>query len=184
MMMPNGSGELRRQKRGSLLAEALRIMEPRLTSVEENSAVGVPLIWGDVGHRELVPLHIIGEGMTRIARLILAISAAPDGIVLVDEFENGIHHSVLAKVWQAVSTAAIENNTQIVASTHSFECLEAAHNVLKGDDFIVHRLERAEEEIRSVSYGPAELTATVSHGLEVGDDGMANRNFQRQASAG
>ena len=38
------------------------------------SASGVPMIWGDVGLSELVPLPMMGEGMTRIARLILAIS--------------------------------------------------------------------------------------------------------------
>jgi len=160
-------GELRRQKRGKLLTEALRIVEPRLTSVEDNSAAGVPMIWGDVGLRELVPLHVMGEGMTRIARLILAISSAPDGIVLVDEIENGLHHSVLAKVWQSVSTAAEEFNTQVFASTHSFECLEAAQNALNKDCFHVCRLEFMEGDIDLVRYDPVELATAVTVGLEV-----------------
>ena len=160
-------GELRRKKQGHLLAEALRIVEPRLISVEDNSAAGIPMIWGDVGLGELIPLNVMGEGMTRVARLILAISAAPDGVVLVDEIENGLHHSVLAKVWQAVSTAAAEFNTQIIASTHSFECLEAAHNALEGDHFRIHRLEITEREIGLVSYDRTELEAAVSFGLEV-----------------
>jgi len=125
------------------------------------------MIWGDVGLRELVPLHVMGEGMTRIARLILAISSAPDGIVLVDEIENGLHHSVLAKVWQSVSTAAEEFNTQVFASTHSFECLEAAQNALNKDCFHVCRLEFMEGDIDLVRYDPVELATAVTVGLEV-----------------
>ena len=47
---------LRRQKRDHLLLEALRVVEPRLQSIEENSASGSPMIWGDIGLQELVPL--------------------------------------------------------------------------------------------------------------------------------
>ena len=87
--------------------------------------------------------------------------------MLVDEIENGFHHSVLEKVWRSVLGAAEEFNTQIFASTHSFECLEAAHNALETDSFRVHRFESADGGARAVSYDPSELEAAVSFGLEV-----------------
>ena len=160
-------GQLRQRKQGALLAEALRIVEPRLRSVEDNSASGVPMLWGDIGLPELVPLQVMGEGMTRIARLILAISAVPSGIVLVDEIENGLHHSVLSKVWRAIEAAAEQFNTQIIATTHSFECTEAAWQALDGRSLLVHRLEDGDGTIRCVSYEPDELEAAISHDLEV-----------------
>lgn len=160
-------GGLRKQKQGDLVVDALRIVEPRLQSVEDNSASGVPMICGDVGLPELVPLPMMGEGMMRIARLVLAISGTPDGVVLVDEVENGLHHSVLPKVWGAIKEAAIRFNAQVVASTHSFECLEAAHQSLGEDDFLVHRLEAIGETIRCVTLGPDEITTMVAHNLEV-----------------
>ena len=82
-------GQLRKRKQGDLVVEALRSVEPKLQSVEDNSASGTPMIWGDIGLPELVPLPVMGEGMMRVARLVLAISVAPNGIVLVDEIENG-----------------------------------------------------------------------------------------------
>lgn len=160
-------GQLRQQKRGELVVSALRIVEPRLQSVEVNSASGVPMIWGDIGLPELVPLPMMGEGMTRIARLILAISAAPGGVVLVDEVENGLHHSVLGKVWRAIGEAARQFNTQVVASTHSYECMEAAHQSLDAESFLVHRLENIGEMIRCITLGPEEIRATVEHNLEI-----------------
>ena len=160
-------GRLRTRKMGDLVVEALRIVEPGLQSVEDNTASGAPMIWGDIGLAELVPLTVMGEGMTRIARLILAVSTASDGIVLVDEIENGLHHTALENVWRAVDAAARRFNTQVVASTHSYECLEAAQRVLDPDRLAVHRLENGGDGIRCVTYGPEAIQAAVTHGLEV-----------------
>ena len=160
-------GWLRKRKQGDLVVEALRIVEPRLRSVEDNAASGVPMIWGDIGLPELVPLPVMGEGMTRVARAIIAISTAPEGVVLMDEIENGLHHSALPKVWAAIDRAAKQFDTQIFATTHSFECMEAAHRALDDASLRVHRLEAVDGKIGCVSYEPEELEAAVSHGLEV-----------------
>ena len=160
-------GQLRKRKQGDLVVEALRIVEPKLQSVEDNSASGIPMIWGDIGLPELVPLPVMGEGMTRIARVILAISTAPKGLVLVDEIENGLHHSTLRKVWAAIDRAAERFDTQIIATTHSFECMVAACHALDDTNLRVHRLEAIDEKPRCVSYEPEELEAAISRSLEV-----------------
>ena len=123
--------ELRKQKRGDLFLEALRDVEPRLQSIEDNSASGSPMIWGDIGLDELVPLPALGEGMSRMARLVLAITASPGGVVLVDEIETGFHHSILPNMWRVVTRAAQEFDTQVFATTHSFECVQAADGELE-----------------------------------------------------
>ena len=160
-------GVLRKQKKGHLLLEALQVIEPRLQSIEDNSSSGVPMIWGDIGLPELVPLSAMGGGMTRIARLVLAISATPNGVVLADEIENGLHHSVLPKVWQVVDTAAKQFNTQVFATTHSFECIEAAHDALGADGFLLHRLEASGTENRCVTYESEAISAAMRHYMEV-----------------
>ena len=119
-------GRLRRRKQGDLVLDALRIIEPRLRSIEDSVASGAPMISGDIGLSELVPLAVMGEGMIRIARLVLAVVDSPDGLVLVDEVETGLHHSVLPEVWKAVDAVARRFGTQIVATTHSYECMQAA----------------------------------------------------------
>ena len=160
-------GQLRRQKQGDLLLKALQTIEPRLQSIEDNSSSGTPMIWGDIGLPELMPLSAMGEGMTQIARLVLAIASMPDGVVLVDEVENGIHHSVLPDVWRAIDEAAKQFHTQIFATTHSFECIEAAHQALGPDGFLLHRLEVSDAENRCVTFKPNGISAAIRHNLEV-----------------
>ncbi len=126
------------------------------------------MIWGDLGLAELVPLAMMGEGMTQLARIVLAITNAPSGLLLVDEVETGLHHSVLPKVWRAIDAAATQFGTQVVATTHSFECIRAAHEALsERDSLYLHRLEVTESTCRCVTYGPEELEAAMKHDLEV-----------------
>lgn len=160
-------GRLRRQKQGDLLVKALQVVEPKLQSIEDNSSSGIPLIWGDIGLSELVPLSVMGEGMTQMARLVLAIAATPNGVVLVDEVENGFHHSVLPDIWRAIDMAAEQFRTQVFATTHSLECVAAAHESLSTDRFRLHRLETDGEMSRCVTYEPDSIGAAIRHGLEV-----------------
>jgi len=160
-------GDLRRRKQGNLLVDALKIMEPGLEALEENSVAGYPMIWSDIGLRELVPLSMMGEGMTRIASIFLAISSAAGGVIMVDEIENGIHHSALEKVWSAIADAAEKAQVQVFATTHSFECMEAAHKAL-GEQLVFHRIEDDREgRKRCVTLEAEGVAAAIRHGFEV-----------------
>ena len=161
-------GWLRKQKQSARVLSALQTIEPRLQSIEDISASGIPMIWGDIGLPELVPLAVMGEGMTRLARLVLAIATVPGGLVLVDEIETGLHHTVLPDVWRAVDQAARQFDAQIVATTHSYECIRAAHKALgDGDGFLLHRLEASDKGNRCVTYSPESIDAAMRHELEV-----------------
>jgi AAA15 family ATPase/GTPase len=130
----------------------------------------LPLIQGDVGLERLVPLPLMGEGMTRLASIVLAIAEAQNGVVLIDEIENGFYHSLLVKVWQLVAEAGRLFNTQVFATTHSLECIQAASKAYEksqAHDFRLHRLEPAQKNVRAVTYDKKELLAALDAGLEV-----------------
>ena len=160
-------GQLRMQKRGELILDALRVVEPRLEGIEDNSSSGAPMVCVDVGLPELVPLPVMGAGMTHVARIVLAAATAAGGIVLVDEIENGLHHSVLQDVWKVIAKSVAQFDVQIIATTHSFECVEAAHEALGPDGFSLHRLEVVDGENRCVTLSPTALSGAIRHNLEM-----------------
>ncbi len=126
------------------------------------------MIWVDVGLREFVPLPAMGGGMTHIAHLVLTAATAQGGVMLVDEIENGLHHSVLPDVWRVVEKVAEQFSVQIFATTHSFECLEAAQEAIGPDGFRLYRLETADDGTnRCLSYSPAAVGAAFRHNIEV-----------------
>lgn len=160
-------GRLRARKQGHLIVEALKAIEPRLLSLEELSASGDSMIWGDIGLDELLPLSAMGDGMARLVRLLLAVATASNGVVLVDEIENGLHHSVLPKVWEALGKAANVFNTQIFATTHSYECIAAAQSSLDKKNFYVHRLENIRGRIECITFFDNEIETALKHHMDV-----------------
>jgi len=157
-------------KKENKIVQALKIIEPRLEGLTVQHRNGVPVIYGDIGISRLMPLPLMGDGIGRLLGIALAIPAAQDGILLVDEIENGLHHTVMSQVWQAVARLAREYNVQILATTHSEECIRAAHQAFVADDvydFALHRLEWVKGAIRAVTLDQETLEAAIEIDVEV-----------------
>ncbi len=159
---------LKRQRKSHLLLNALRIIENRIVALDYLNDG----IHGDIeGIDQLVPLTAMGDGVSRLMRLILAIGHAPGGIVLIDEIENGFHYSILPDVWKAISIAARDFNVQVFATTHSIEMIRAAHEAFKDEesyDFRLHRLDRdAQNQISAVTYDNELMDAAIEANFEV-----------------
>jgi AAA15 family ATPase/GTPase len=71
-----------------------------------------------------VPLHNLGDGVSRLFEIILSIVNVAGGICLIDEFENGLHWSVLENIWEIIFKIAKDTNVQIFATTHSKDVVE------------------------------------------------------------
>ena len=63
--------------------------------------------------------------------------------------ENGLHYSILPKIWEALGKALQQYDCQLITTTHSYECLQAAHEGLSEmpEDFRYIRLHRKDDEI-------------------------------------
>ncbi len=54
------------------------------------------------GNRQPIALRSYGDGMFRLFVLALALVNAPQGMLLVDEIENGLHYSALPDMWRLI----------------------------------------------------------------------------------
>ncbi len=162
--------KLERVGRQAEILETLRLLEPRLQRLSLLVVDGEPIIHGDIGMSELVPLPLMGEGLGRLLSIILAIAHAQGGTILIDEIENGLHYSVMTDVWKAIADAARRADTQIFATTHSQECIRAAHKAFDSSetyDFRYHRLELVKNEIQAVTYDRETLATSDEMDLEI-----------------
>ena len=159
--------DLRSRKKDQVVLDALKIVEPRLKSVSDISLTGNPLIVGDIGFDKLIPLAAMGDGMNQIARVILKMVYAQDGVALIDEVENGFHYSIQENVWKAIDEMARQSNIQVFAATHSRECVLAAHKAIEPERLRYHRLEQIDGEIRCRTYSPDILKSAFKFNFEV-----------------
>ncbi len=150
------------------LVAALSDIESRLEGLELLFDGRRPLIYANIGLSQLVPLSHLGDGMNRVASLILAMSEVPKGVIFIDEIENGIHYTVQKDVWRAIGEVARKHDIQVFATTHSLEMIRAAYEAFaeagKLEAFRYHRLDRGEEtgDIEAVTYNEPALDAIAS----------------------
>jgi hypothetical protein len=151
---------------------ALQILEPRLTALAVLVEAGEPLIHGDIGlpNRRYIPLAMMGDGVNRLSNVLLLIASAPNGIVLFDEIDIGWHHSVLPKVWRAIDLMLDVYKVQLFCTTHSQECVFAAHSAMqekKDYPLSLYRIEREEDTTRVIRLDKESIQVSVDQNLEI-----------------
>lgn len=105
------------------LIQGLKLLDKTIEDVEIgiNQISKEPQIELSRSTSKPVPLSSFGHGMKRFFNIILATVCAKNGVLLIDEIENGIHYSVLGEMWTLIFELAKLNNCQIIATTHSWE---------------------------------------------------------------
>ena len=122
------------------------------------------------GESRPVPLMSLGDGAVRVFGVALALASSRDGFLLLDEVENGIHHTIQRDFWKMVMLTAHENNVQVVATTHSHDCVKGfARAAAELDDVVglLHRIENDGGKARAVSYSETDLKIAADQGIEV-----------------
>lgn len=150
--------------------QILQVVEPGLKRLAVVSTRQTPSIYADVGVGKLIPVQLMGQGMSRILSLALAIASSPGGMLLVDEIENGLHYTVMEKVWQAIAAFARSYDVQIFATTHSHHCIQSACRAFEGDEdalLQLYSLGVRKGKISAARYDRARLEFAFEVGLGV-----------------
>ncbi len=139
-------------KRGKKKVEKLlKLIDPRLEAIESlQTGNRAPLIYADIGLSEMIPVTHLGQGFCRLLDIYSELLAGEAKMLLIDEIENGLHHSVLPIVWKGLIAAANELDVQIFATTHSAECIFAADQAARESkpyELNLLRLDRVDGEI-------------------------------------
>ncbi len=162
--------EIQTNKQDDILIKLLKeTIAPRLNNItlSQDNTLKV-----DLGLDKYLPFSALGDGIKTLFKILTTIYTTKDGIILIDEIENGFHYSVMNSVWKVILKAAKEFGVQIFATTHSKECIEnylKAFNELElEDDFDnYYRLEAKQDEIISVEYTTDELKNALQNNFEI-----------------
>lgn len=162
---------LRLRRLDQLFLNVMRALEPSLESIEI-LATPLPTLYFTIGGGPPLPITVMGEGMSAVANFAASILETPNGLVLIDEIENGIHYTALEKVWIQIGHAAKAVGTQVVASTHSYECVRAAYGAFKDDPGFLQliRMESGDDSpaaIEAVDYDLETLKSALDMNLDV-----------------
>ena len=118
-------------KQDGVIVEALSKLDHRIARID---LVGNDVLV-DIGFPTLVPINLMGDGVRKLLAIIVSIYECADGILIIDEIENGLHHSVMPSLWEIVVDMATKNNVQLFLSTHNSDLLKGLSAVLSQEEY-------------------------------------------------
>ena len=154
---------------------AMKLLESDLDSIHfltsgahRRTSGGILAGFGKNGRR--VPLGSLGDGMRRLLALSLSLVRTGNGFLLIDEIDTGLHFSVMEEMWKLVVTTALRSNIQVVATTHSYDCIQGLDALLVSapelaPEVSVQKIERSLPA--AVNLDAAEIQVAVRQGIEV-----------------
>jgi hypothetical protein len=160
-----------KNKREGEILEVLRIVEPRLRDIQ---LVGQEIM-ADVGLSQRLPINVLGDGIRKILCIILAVYNCANGVLIIDEIDNGLHYSVMKNMWRAVIASAKVYNVQLFVSTHNLDLLKGLSGYLEetdseGDRPLVSAyklIRKADDEIVSLYYDYDNLSYSIQQEIEM-----------------
>jgi hypothetical protein len=155
------------------LVQALRIVDPEISAVsmvggEETRQTRTAIVRA-AGISRPVPLRSFGDGLNRLFGIVLSLVNAKDGLLLIDEFENGLHYSVQLDVWRAIFRLAQRLDIQVVATSHSWDAIEAFQKAASEDleEGVLIRLSRKGDDVVPTLFREEELAIATRDRIEV-----------------
>ena len=118
-------GKLELSGKKQQIIEIMQILDPKICDLSTIVVNGQGMLYVKID-KKLFPLKLAGDGLNKLLFIVLSIISNPDSILLIDEIESGFHNTMYPKLWETIALAARENACQIIATTHSYECIAGA----------------------------------------------------------
>ncbi len=126
------------------------------------------------GEDKPVNIRRLGDGMKRIVSIAMALASSKNKILLIDEIETGLHHTVLSQLWEIIFRYSEKWNIQIFATTHSSDAIRTFRNVASETETTkgmvnILRLQknRKDGEIEAVAYHYNEVDTILDANMEL-----------------
>ena len=167
-----GMTELSKNKKAKKkLIDVLAILDKSIVDIITIAASGLVQLYFTNKQGVMLPIHIMGDGIKKLLHVALVLLTKPGCILLLDEVENGLHYSLHAKFWEMISTLAIQEKCQVIATTHSYECISGALEGIKAakleGGFLYTRLDRSEKAIVPKTFTSDMLSRALDSDWEV-----------------
>jgi AAA15 family ATPase/GTPase len=152
------------------LVDIMRIIQPNIQNLRVDNGVARILL---KGKNSPIPLKNLGDGANRLLTLALALVNSKDKMLLIDEFEVGLHYSVQEQLWEIIFKYAKEWNIQVFVTTHSKDTLRSFYYVAAktpqyqemANYFTLNR--KSDGDIRAVNYDLEDIETSILANLEI-----------------
>ncbi|OGU12062.1 MAG: hypothetical protein A2X61_02790 [Ignavibacteria bacterium GWB2_35_12] len=159
-------------KKKDEIINILQLIEPNIKDI----SFGLNrMIFVDIGVDKLLPLNLQGSGTIKLLQIILALYKVKDGIIFIDELENGFHFSTLKDIWKIIIETSKKNNIQVFVTSHNLDTLKFLKSAIEENEdkssknrvrsITLRRL--PDDSIKSYVYNFEQFEFSLEQGIEI-----------------
>lgn len=152
------------------LIQMLQSLDERVDAVRILSQDGHSYVAIGFKKKQRIPVSHAGQGLDRVISIFSEILGSKADVICIDEIENGLHYTALGSIWQGIAEIVARLGMQVFITTHSRECLEAAHRVFEQRptyDLRVVQLYRVRGELEGRVLDREHIEAAMESEIEV-----------------
>jgi ABC-type transport system involved in cytochrome c biogenesis ATPase subunit len=161
---------LDREGKSQGFMDTMSILDPRIQALRVSAETSPPTLLCSLNDGNNLPLSLLGEGATRIARIASAFETQNVKVVCIDEIDTGLNRSVLKSLWTNFGKHCSDRGIQLFCTTHDFEMINGAVEAFvdQPDTFAVHLLKRRSDgTVGAISRKGASVKTLIESDFDV-----------------
>lgn len=163
--------QLVKERRIPEVVEILNIIDPRIKNIQPLTENNISVVYVDIGESKMLPITLLGSGVSNVLHIALPLVLQKGATILIDEFEDGLHHTLFRPLLNIIFSLSHKNNNQIFISTHSDEFLKELIQVCKergiNEDISFFRLAQRKSIGRISRFSLSEIDDLLDANLDV-----------------
>ena len=154
------------------IIEALKIVDERIEKfsfIKNDSRKYAPYVHLKE-EKANMPISEMGDGMTHILNMIIALLGCENGILLLDEAESGLHYTTQHKLWKLIFELSEKYHVQVFATTHSVDCIRAFtdYNIEQKNIGCIYKLGWENDVLEATQYNdPHAVDNMLAAGVDI-----------------
>jgi hypothetical protein len=163
--------QLVKERRIPEVVEILQVIDSRIKDIQPLTENSMPVVYVDIGEKNMLPITLLGAGVSNVLHIALPLVLQKGATILIDEFEDGLHHTLFRPLLNIVFGRARANGNQVFISTHSDEFLRELLEVCKEqnvtDEIAFFRLAQRRSSGRVNKFTRTEIESLLDANLDV-----------------
>jgi AAA15 family ATPase/GTPase len=165
--------EIIKSRKIRTLLDFISMVQPKVTNLTILQFANESNVYAETQDGELLPVQFLGDGFVSLLTIGAGILSTAGGVLLLDEIDHTLHHTLIQKAWAKIAEFAETQNCQIFVTTHSKEEIVSIAKGVKdsnrSNDFQYLRFEQSihNEDHAAIGYDVEDIISAEMFDTEV-----------------
>ena len=155
----------------NLLITALQKFDKNIIDIAPISDNNISFVYVKFNSGDIIPINYLGDGINRAISLLLCVLNFSNGILLIDEIENGLYFKLYDEILPILCETALSTNCQIIMTTHNRDIIKTVVNSMEKlkriDDVCYQRMSFSKGSRKTFAFSGEDIISSFASNMEM-----------------